>query len=159
MKKIRKLLFEPTKFFGGRLSFGESLKWYAISSLLFSLLFTIANYTAFVKSIGFVSGVLVMYLSTWMMYIIVGGLITLAALSFGAKKIKKIFAAFSYSMIPLLLFGWIPVIGLFFVIWSLSLAFIGISKIEKMEYGKASLAVSIAVFIFVLIFMTSLAYV
>ncbi len=158
MKKIKKLFLEPTKFFNGKMSLKDSLSWYAIFSLLFSLLFVAINAASFVNSIGFVYGVITIYLLMWMSYIILGGLISLSAMSFRAKNIKNVFATLAYSSIPFLMFGWIPTFWLFFLIWSLSLTFIGISKTEKMKYGKASLSVSIGTFIFVLVLMALSAY-
>jgi hypothetical protein len=52
-----------------------------------------------------------------------------------------------YGMTPGLLFGWIPVIGVFFSLWSLVLDILGIRELQELSTGRAILVVVIAILI------------
>ncbi len=154
--KLRELIVRPTKFFKRKLSLKESLAWFAASDLVFSGLYVATR--SFAKEIGIFESFLAIYMFAWAMYIITGGLITLAAISLRAKSTKKIFMVFAYSCTTFLLFGWIPYVSILALIWALSTTFIGISEVEHMSYERSSLAVSIGIFISVLVFLASLTY-
>lgn len=65
----------------------------------------------------------------------------------GRKGIMQTTYAVIYGSTPRLLLGWVPVIGLFFAIWSLALGIIGIRELQDLSTTKAILAVAIAIFI------------
>ncbi len=156
LMKIYELIVKPTKFFRKKFSLKESLIWFAASDLVFSGLYVITR--SFTRELGIIETFLAIYMFAWAMYIITSGLITLAAISLRAKSTKKIFTVFAYSCTTFLLFGWMPYISILALIWALSTTFIGISEVEHMSYERSSLAVSIGIFISVLVFLASLTY-
>ena len=52
-----------------------------------------------------------------------------------------------YSMIPYLLLGWIPLVGIIAFIWTLVLLFVGIREFQDLEDGRAAGAVIIPTFL------------
>ena len=65
----------------------------------------------------------------------------------GRKGIMQTFKAIVYGNTPRLLLGWIPFIGIVFMLWSLILGILGIRELQAIGTGKAILAVAIAVII------------
>lgn len=65
----------------------------------------------------------------------------------GRKGIMQTFKAIMYGNTHLLLFGWIPFIGIIFALWSLVLGILGIRELQELSTGKAILAVAIAIVI------------
>jgi hypothetical protein len=67
---------------------------------------------------------------------------------FGAKKgIEQTMKSVFYGTSPFFLLGWIPLVSIVSVIWSLVLHGIGIKRLHGIETGKAALAIIIAVLI------------
>jgi len=156
MKKLRELITKPSKFFKKKLSLKESLLWFSIGSAFFSIMVVLVN--GYAKSAGFFKSFITVYALVWVSYIIVSGITSLSAISLHAKSLKKIFMVFAYSMIPFMLFGWIPYVSILVLVWSLSTTFIGISEVERMSYEKSSLAVAVGIFISTLVFISMLVY-
>ena len=72
----------------------------------------------------------------------------LVAYLFGGRKgIMETVKAIIYGHTPRLLFGWIPVIGFIFVLWSLVLNILGIRELQELSTMKATLVIAIAVLI------------
>jgi|WetSurMetagenome_2_1015567.scaffolds.fasta_scaffold06466_6 hypothetical protein len=65
----------------------------------------------------------------------------------GRKGIMQTMTAIIYGHTPRLLFGWIPVLGFLFVLWSLVLNIIGIRELQELTTMKAILVLAIAVLI------------
>lgn len=65
----------------------------------------------------------------------------------GRRGIMQTFKAIIYGHTPRLLLGWIPFIGIIFMLWSLALGILGIRELQEMSTGKAILAAVIAVII------------
>jgi hypothetical protein len=76
----------------------------------------------------------------------------------GRKGIMETVKAIIYSHTPRLLFGWIPVLGFIFVLWSLILTIIGIRELQELSTMKAILITGIAVLIPLMIVILILAY-
>jgi hypothetical protein len=76
----------------------------------------------------------------------------------GRKGIMETVKAIVYSHTPRLLFGWIPVLGFIFVLWSLILTIIGIRELQELSTMKAILITGIAVLIPLMIVILILAY-
>ena len=56
----------------------------------------------------------------------------------GKGGIMQTIKAFVYASTPMFLFGWIPVIGFIFTIWSAVLIVLGIRELHKMSTGEAA---------------------
>ncbi|MDD1686356.1 YIP1 family protein [Methanoregula sp.] len=65
----------------------------------------------------------------------------------GRKGIMQTVNAVIYGSTPRMLLGWIPFIGIIFLLWSLVLSVLGIRELQELSTGKAILAVVIAVII------------
>jgi len=76
----------------------------------------------------------------------------------GRKGIFPTVRAILYGMTPALLFGWIPVVGFFFTLWTLVLEVIGIRELQEISTGKAILVMVIAVLIPTLLFVLAAAW-
>jgi len=63
----------------------------------------------------------------------------------GRKGIFMTAKAVVYGGTPEFLFGWIPVIGFLFTLWSLYLAVVGLNELQEISMARAILAVFIAV--------------
>ena len=69
----------------------------------------------------------------------------------GRRGFFPTFHAVLYSMIPYLLLGWIPIVGLFASLWTLVLLFFGIREFQELEDGRAAGAVIISTFLLLVI--------
>jgi hypothetical protein len=76
----------------------------------------------------------------------------------GRRGIMQTANAVIYGQTPRLLFGWIPVIGFLFVLWSLVLNIIGIRELQELSTMKATLVVAIAVLIPLILIILAFAY-
>jgi len=65
----------------------------------------------------------------------------------GRQGIMQTINAVIYSSTPRLLLGWIPFVGIIFLLWSLVLGVLGIRELQEMSTSKAILAVAIAIII------------
>ena len=65
----------------------------------------------------------------------------------GRRGIWQTLKAVMYGDTPYLLFGWVPFIGFFFMLWSLLLGIIGIRELQEISSLKAIVAVALAVMI------------
>ena len=76
----------------------------------------------------------------------------------GRKGIFSTVRAVLYGMTPGLLFGWIPVVGIFFTLWALILEIIGIRELQEISGGKAILVMIIAFLIPTLLIVLAAAW-
>jgi hypothetical protein len=76
----------------------------------------------------------------------------------GRKGIMQSIKSVIYGSTPRLLLGWIPFIGIIFLIWSLILWVLGVRDLQEMSTGKAILAVAIAVIIPLIVILLLAAY-
>ncbi|MDD1701761.1 MAG: YIP1 family protein [Methanoregula sp.] len=76
----------------------------------------------------------------------------------GRKGIMQSIKSVIYGSTPRLLLGWIPFIGIIFLIWSVVLWALGIRDLQEMSTGKAILAVAIAILIPLILILLLAAY-
>ncbi|WP_421909188.1 YIP1 family protein [Methanolacinia petrolearia] len=138
------------------------LTYFAVLFIINSVLFTIVKYAGidaetialipgsenifFISAFAVISSlvqtvIFVMLLHFWV-YILCG--------KGGVMQTVK---AFVYANTPMLLFGWIPVIGFIFTIWSAVLNVLGIRELHKMSTGEAAGAFVAAIIITVGLFI------
>jgi hypothetical protein len=65
----------------------------------------------------------------------------------GRRGIWQTLKVVMYGDTPYLLFGWVPFIGFFFMLWSLVLGILGIRELQEISTLKAIVAVALAVMI------------
>jgi len=63
----------------------------------------------------------------------------------GRKGYGNTIKAFAYGETPLLLFGWIPFVGMLFPLWALLLNIIGIRQLHEISTGRAIGAVLLSI--------------
>jgi hypothetical protein len=102
-----------------------------------------------VRSVLMVNGAVtfIALLVSWLFLIAVWGIwVNLwAYLSGGKKGIGRSMTAVIYGTIPLLLTGWIPLLGLAGLVWSLALWLTGIRELHGISTGRAAVALALAI--------------
>ena len=81
-----------------------------------------------------------------------GSLTHLFVQAFGGRKgYANTIKAFAYGNTPVLLFGWIPFVGMLFPIWALVLNIIGIRQLHQISTGRAIGAVLLGIVALIII--------
>jgi hypothetical protein len=157
--KVQGFLFDPVATFrqaredGSRILFsyfGVLLFVNTVLSALFAFIPGIRNPQvsgAILSGLAFLIltmiGVMIMI---FIMTIIIAAWIHLWVYLFGGRKgILQTFKAILYGETPLLLLGWVPLIGMIFIFWSIALSMIGIRELQEMSTQNAVLAVIAAI--------------
>jgi len=109
-------------------------KYYTIIMSFITTFVPIDSYTYWPPLLGFI-------------YIFIGGLIAILGISLlthiwvyvlgGKKKVGQTIKSMAYGSTPLLLLGWIPFLGMIFVIWSMIVSIIGIRQLHEVSMEKA----------------------
>ena len=124
--------------------------------LMYSWIMTGYPLLAPVMGLGVPVAVFFSILFYWIILIILAGAwIHLWVYILGGRNgIMPTMKAFMYGMTPWLLFGWIPVIGIFFAVWSFLLDILGIRELAGLSTGRAarSMIVSLLIVVFVFVF-------
>ena len=80
----------------------------------------------------------------------------------GRKGFRQTLHAILYSMVPNLVLGWIPIIGMFASIWTLILMFFGIRELQEMSDGRTIwvliLSVILPLIVLVVLFVLAIVY-
>lgn len=58
----------------------------------------------------------------------------------GRKGVGQTIKSMAYGYVPTFLFGWIPVVGVIFTIWTLAVQIIGFRQLHEISTGRAVLA-------------------
>lgn len=133
-------------------SIKHCLKLLVIFAILQTLLFTtIPQYYTMMMSF-ITTFVPVDFYTQWppllgFIYIFIGGLLAILGVSLlthiwayilgGKKEVEQTIKSMAYGSTPLLLLGWIPFLGIAFVIWSIAVSIIGIRQLHEVSMGKA----------------------
>jgi len=91
-------------------------------------------------------------------FIFVGGLVSMLAISAlthvwtrvvgGKGEVEQTIKSIAYGSTPLLLFGWIPFLGIAFAIWSVMVSVIGIMQLHELSKARAIAAVALGALCF-----------
>jgi hypothetical protein len=93
---------------------------------------------------AFILGIIALIL--WSVFLHIG-----AKIMGGRGDFADSFKSAVYSQTPNLLLGWIPIIGIIFLLWSIVLLFLGVRELHEMETMRAVIAVVIAVVLFIIV--------
>ncbi|MCZ7356441.1 MAG: YIP1 family protein [Candidatus Methanoperedens sp.] len=172
IEKVKGFLIEPAKTFDAvkEDSLEETIKYYAIiaainsalSAVLLAFAGALLGSMMGFRGLGMImmgvgAGAAILFFIESMILVIIGAFIGGAILHIfvyllgGRKGIEQTIKAVMYGLTPLLLLGWIPIIGFIATIWSLVLEILGIRQLQELTTGKAALAVLIPVIIAVII--------
>ncbi len=172
-EKTKGFLLEPSKTFDASKedTLGEATKFYASIAAIYSAILAVLLAFAFSligsTMMGFgklgtmfgasagIAGAIVFFVLFMILAIIAsfigGAIIHIGVYSVGGRKgIAQTIKAIMYGSTPGLLLGWIPIIGLIAVIWSLVVEIIGVRQFHELTTGRAILGVLIIPIIIVL---------
>ena len=148
---------------------GSALKYFTIWVVIYAILRTIVFYTverrvfqilwdllevsdAAVYRFDPVTFALLAVLGAFASLFISGSLTHLFVRAFGGRKgYGNTIKAFAYGNTPVLLFGWIPFVGMLLPIWALVLNIIGIRQLHEISTGRAIGAVLLGIVALVII--------
>lgn len=142
---------------------GSALKYFTIWVVIYAILRTIVFYTverrvfqilwdllevsdAAVYRFDPVIFALLAVAGAFASLFISGSLTHLFVRAFGGRKgYGNTIKAFAYGNTPVLLFGWIPFVGMLFPLWALALNIIGIRQLHEISTGRAIGAVLLGI--------------
>ncbi len=162
-KKALRSMISPAEFFAAIK--GEELKktviYFLVISLLFTLLFVLSLIYLSSALSGMTMGLLtfsftsdLIFLSVigiWLALVIgsffLAGCYHVIARILGATKgFSETYKSVAYSFTPSAFFGWIPLVGLLFFLWSFYLNVKGLMILQEISYEKSAITISIALF-------------
>ena len=153
----------------GAEALGSALKYFTIWVVIYAILRTIVFYTlerrvfqlfwsmfgvsdAAVYRFDPVTFALLAVVGAFASLFISGSLTHLFVRAFGGRKgYGNTMKAFAYGNTPLLLFGWIPFVGMLFPLWALVLNIIGIRQLHEISTGRAIGAVLLGIVALVIV--------
>ncbi len=105
------------------------------------------------SGIGLLCAVFFNILLYWIVFLFLAGAwIHLWVVILGGRKgILQTMKGFAYGVTPSLLFGWIPVIGILFAVWSFILSVLGIRENAGLSTQRAARALIVSVLIVVFV--------
>ena len=170
-EKVKGFLGAPSNTFNDvkAEALGNALKYFTIWAVIYAILRTIVFYTverrvfqtiwdllgvsdAAVYRFDPVTFALLAVVGAFASVFISGSLTHLFVRAFGGRKgYGNTIKAFAYGNTPLLLFGWIPFVGMLFPLWALVLNIIGIRQLHEISTGRAIGAVLLGIVALVII--------
>ncbi|WOF16946.1 YIP1 family protein [Methanoplanus sp. FWC-SCC4] len=166
IEKAKGFILEPVETFRNSKddSLSDAFGFFAVLLVLYSVLFGIMvaagidnpfagidgfEQLAFTGAFGFVSMFVFSLIGTIVATLIGGLILHLFVYIVGGRKgLSETIKAVLYSSTPSLLFGWIPVVGIIFGVWSLILEILGIRELHEISTGRSLLAVLLPVILF-----------
>ncbi len=142
LEKAKSFITEPSKAFKkeGKTSFGEAFKYLLVLGIINAVLGGLIA-GAILGPLGIVGAIVGIYILMVVGSLVGGLLLHVFACIVGAKKgIEQTFKALFFGQTPVLLLGWIPVIGWVMSIWGIVLSIIGLKELHKISLFKAILA-------------------
>jgi len=164
-EKVKGFLGAPLNTFNNAQAepLGTALKYFTIWVVIYAILRTVIFYTverrvfqtlwdflgisdAAVYRFDPVIFALLAVAGAFASLFISGSLTHLFVRAFGGRKgYGNTIKAFAYGNTPLLLFGWIPFVGMLFPIWALVLNVIGVRQLHEISTGRAIGAVLLGI--------------
>ena len=159
--KIRGFLFSPSEAFWQVRDedLKETTRYFIVISVIYTLLSTLITGIAVSKhpalvlfGLGFGSGNIV--LSFFIILALTIGITVAYAFWLhlwiivicGKRGIRKTIKTVFYFLTPIMLIGWIPVIGAFAApVWSVVVGIIGIQELFQVSFGRALIAILISI--------------
>ncbi len=174
VNKIKGFLLEPSKTFDDakKDTLGEAITYYAIILIVYAILIGILfgifmgimstlmgpELGAMIALIGLGGGAIGLVVA---IFVIIGGIIAaliggvilhiFVYIAGGRKGLTQTIKALLYGSTPSLVLGWIPLINIFALIWSVILEIIGIRQLHEITTARAVLAVLLPVIIIAII--------
>lgn len=140
--EIFSMMNKPTEFFSREHSIIRGFIYFILSDAIFtSLTQTMVFYgilPATLKTSFFMS-IVINFFSIIAGFMLISAVLIFINLIAGGKNQFQLFATMLYSIVPALLFGWIPFIFVQFItlFWSMALIMTGVGSAEKFNYKKS----------------------
>jgi len=170
-EKVKGFLGAPSNAFDNvkAEALGDALKYFTVWALIYAILRTIVFYTlerrvfeilwsmfglsdAVIDPFDPVTFALLAVLGAFAGLFIGGSWTHLFVRAFGGRKgYGNTIKAFAYGDTPLLLFGWIPFVGMLFPLWAWVLNIIGIRQLHEISTGRAIGAVLLSIIALIII--------
>ena len=172
-EKVKGFLGAPLNTFNNveAEALGSALKYFTIWVVIYTILRTIAFYTLERRVfeilwdlLGLNDAPLYLYhfdpvifallavVGAFASLFISGSWTHLLVRAFGGRKgYRNTIKAFAYGNTPLLLFGWIPFVGMLLPLWALVLNIIGIRQLHEISTGRAIGAVLLGIVTLIII--------
>ena len=164
-EKVKGFLGAPSNAFDNvkAEALGDALKYFTVWALIYAVLRTVVFYTlerrvletlwsmfglgdAAVARLNPVTFALLAVLGAFAGLFIGGSWTHLFVRAFGGRKgCGNTMKAFAYGNTPLLLFGWIPFVGMLLPLWAWALNIIGIRQLHEISTGRAIGAVLLSI--------------
>jgi hypothetical protein len=166
-EKVKGFLGAPSNTFNNveAEALGSALKYFTIWVVIYTILRTVIFYTVERRVfqtlwdlLGLSDAALYLYRFSPVIFALLAMVGAFAGLfisgswthlfvrAFGGRKgYGNTIEAFAYGDTPLLLFGWIPFVGMLFPLWALVLNIIGIRQLHKISTGRAIGAVLVGI--------------
>ncbi len=181
IEQVKGFILSPVESFRSvrTADLGETLKYYLILLVINTILSVIISLVALSSSwsaiaalfpalgmetpaaagFGIVVFAILMIFISLVILVIGAAWVHIFVYLFGGRKgYMQTLKAFAYGQTPSLLLGWIPIIGIIGVIWSIVLWIIGVRELHEMTTGRAAAAVIVAgVIVLILIIIVAAA--
>ncbi len=172
-EKVKGFLFSPSETFDSTRgdTLGDAFRYYVVILLIFGLLLAVMVGVAFSLFRMFLGPIMHPAVETFwgplfaagvFILILVGGILDAFICGLwlhiwiylvgGRNGVVQTLKAVMCGATPVLLFGWIPVLGIVASIWSLIVMIIGVRQLHDISTGKAVIAIIIAIVIPMIIF-------
>lgn len=153
--KIRGFLLEPGKAFRKekKSSVEDSIKYMVVPALAFSVLAAVLVFSRQPSPVGLVVWIII-GVPLLIVAALLGGLwLHLWAYALGARRgLQQTLKVGNYAATPYFLFGWVPWIGILFLVWNLGLEVAGLRALQGLSRGRAAAAVFLSIIPFIILF-------
>ncbi|MBU0530864.1 MAG: YIP1 family protein, partial [Nanoarchaeota archaeon] len=158
--KVKKFFSQPAKAFDAekKTDMGAAFKYMLLLSLIVSILTAIVSaiFPTGISLFGPGVDVVIIFVTTYITLIIFQIIwsvwLHVWTYVFGGRKgIVQTFKSVFYGTTPTYVLGWIPIINVIMMIWSVVLTGIGLTRLHGMTGGRAAGAIIVAIIIPVII--------
>nr|QNO54564.1 hypothetical protein KENJCFKB_00024 [Methanosarcinales archaeon ANME-1 ERB7] len=147
VERIRGFLVSPIKTFDASKddTFGNAAVYFITILAISAVLSGITGWLVFQHGVAMIVMIVLVFVLGILGVFIVGLWIHIWVYLFGGRKgVTQTLKALMYGATPNCLLGWIPIAGIFTVLWTLILQIVGIRQLHELSTKRAVLAVILA---------------
>jgi len=179
-ERLKGFLFSPSETFDNSKddTIGDAFKYFVVILMIYALIISVlvaVAFSLFASMLGmlripmmalgaavgplFAVGFFILMLVSGIISVFIGGLwLHIWVCLFGGREgVEETLKAVMYGATPGCLFGWIPLVGILALIWSVIVEIIGVRQLHGLSTEKAVLAVIIAIAIPLIIYAVIIA--
>jgi len=142
-EKAKMFLLDPKKAFKKeqKSTLEDAFKYFLQISLIFSILSGVFLGGIVGSVVGFATTAVLFFVGSIIVAFIWGLILHVFAYIYGARRgVEQTLKAVLYACTPVMLLGWIPIVGWVFIIWTIVLEVIGLKSLQRISTGRALLA-------------------